>query len=403
MIEHWPWLLTPLTAQTLGGWFAPPGVTALMMGLDGRWSAIRITLESQLIGLALILLATARAWEDVDTSNALAYVFVAGIAALFAGLLALEASMLRQAAVSPVRWDDEVDAVFAGDLTAALGYRTPAGGIVVQAVAPIGMRDRDTGTIGFTTSLGFSKKLERIARDPRVAMAFHAREHGTSRSDVYVLVQGTARVIEQPTAQQRQRVRELSTVQLGPPAEGPFWNRWLREYYRARVPVEITVERIAIWPDLRCAGERRVIGEPWPQTTPDSQTPPKNGTGARVDVKRAQRRLAKTDAPLAGFAGADGRPVVVPVTISAARRPARAHQPCAAVRCPPRRPARAPLPAVADRARDPPAHGLAGRNALRAPHRDGLPSAREQDAPAAPQRPTRQTRRPERRPEVPQE
>jgi hypothetical protein len=131
--------------------------------------------------------------------------------------------------VSPVVWDDEVDAVLTGDLTAGLGYRTPAGGVVVQAVAPIGMRDREQGTIGFTTSLGFSKKLERIARDPRVAMAFHAREHGACRSDAYVLVQGTARVIEQPTAEQRQRVRELSTAQLGPPAEGPFWNRWLRE------------------------------------------------------------------------------------------------------------------------------------------------------------------------------
>jgi hypothetical protein len=90
MIEHWPWQLTPLTAQTLGGWFALPGVTALMMGLDGRWTAIKITLESQLIGLALILLGTARAWDDVDTSNALAYVFVAGIAGLFVALLALE-------------------------------------------------------------------------------------------------------------------------------------------------------------------------------------------------------------------------------------------------------------------------------------------------------------------------
>lgn len=90
MIEQWPWHLTPLTAQTLGGWFALPGVTALMMGLDGRGSAIRITLESQLIGLALILLGTARAWEDVDTSNTLAYVFVAGILGLFAALLALE-------------------------------------------------------------------------------------------------------------------------------------------------------------------------------------------------------------------------------------------------------------------------------------------------------------------------
>src|SRR3954470_21019524 len=96
MIAHWPWTLTPLTAQTLGGWFALPGVTALMMGLDGRWSAIRITLESQLIGLTLILLGTARAWEDIDTTNALAYVFVAGIAGLFVALLALEAIMVAR-------------------------------------------------------------------------------------------------------------------------------------------------------------------------------------------------------------------------------------------------------------------------------------------------------------------
>src|SRR3954452_817627 len=89
MIAHWPWLLTPLTAQTLGGWFALPGVTALMMGLDGRWSAIRITLESQLIGLGLILLGTARAWEDVDSSNVLAPVFVAVAGLLFALLLTL--------------------------------------------------------------------------------------------------------------------------------------------------------------------------------------------------------------------------------------------------------------------------------------------------------------------------
>src|SRR3954464_15981159 len=98
MIEHWPWTLTPLTAQTLGGWFALPGVTALMMGLDGRWSAIRITLESQLIGRALILLGTARAWDAIDTGNALAYVFVAGLAALFALLAALEARMVSAGA-----------------------------------------------------------------------------------------------------------------------------------------------------------------------------------------------------------------------------------------------------------------------------------------------------------------
>ena len=71
-------------------------VALVMMGLDGRWSAIRITLESQLIGLALILLGTIRAWDDIDTSNTIAPVFVAGIAGLFVCLLALEWYMLSR-------------------------------------------------------------------------------------------------------------------------------------------------------------------------------------------------------------------------------------------------------------------------------------------------------------------
>jgi hypothetical protein len=95
MIDIWPWTLTPLTAQTLGGWFALPGITALMMGLDGRPSAIHITLQSQVIGLALILLAAARDWGSFDTSNELSYVFVIGLGALLAGLLALELHMRR--------------------------------------------------------------------------------------------------------------------------------------------------------------------------------------------------------------------------------------------------------------------------------------------------------------------
>lgn len=95
MIDVWPWTLTPLTAQTLGGWFALPGITAIMMGLDGRPSAIHITLQSQVIGLALILLAAARDWGSFDTSNALSYVFVLGLGGLLAGLLALELYMRR--------------------------------------------------------------------------------------------------------------------------------------------------------------------------------------------------------------------------------------------------------------------------------------------------------------------
>ena len=65
-----------------------------------------------------------------------------------------------------VSWPDDIDAILGGDLTAALAYVTPAGGAVVTAVAPIGLRDREQGTVTFTTSLGFGNKLERIKREP---------------------------------------------------------------------------------------------------------------------------------------------------------------------------------------------------------------------------------------------
>ena len=61
-------------------------------------------------------------------------------------------------------WSEDVDSVLAGDITAALAYLTRAGGAVVTAVAPVGMRDGEQGTVTFTSSLGFGKKLERIQR-----------------------------------------------------------------------------------------------------------------------------------------------------------------------------------------------------------------------------------------------
>src|SRR3954463_12659362 len=98
----------------------------------------------------------------------------------------------------PTTWPDEVDEVIAGDMTAALAYVTPAGGSVVTAVAPIGLRDRERGTVGFTTSLGLHKKLERIRRNPRVALAYHAREHGFADGGGFVLVQGDAELTLDP-------------------------------------------------------------------------------------------------------------------------------------------------------------------------------------------------------------
>jgi hypothetical protein len=219
--------------------------------------------------------------------------------------------------MAPVQWPDAVDEPIGGDLTAALAYVTPAGGAVVTAVAPIGLRDRDAGTVSFTTSLGFGRKLERIERDPRVALAYHAREHGHSTSSRYVLVQGSATVIREPDREYLDFIGQQAAPFLGPPARGAFWDRWLSAYYADRVPVHVDVHRIVSWPDLRCAGEPEVHGAAL-SAEPEPQEPPRKGTGPRVDCARAGRALTKLPHKLVAFRGGDGHPVVVPVRVASA-------------------------------------------------------------------------------------
>jgi nitroimidazol reductase NimA-like FMN-containing flavoprotein (pyridoxamine 5'-phosphate oxidase superfamily) len=216
----------------------------------------------------------------------------------------------------PVSWPDHVDEILDADLTAALGYATPAGGSVVMAVAPIGLRDRERGTVGFTTSLGFAKKLERIKTEPRVALAYHARQHGASSRSEFVLVQGRAEPVEKPSEEDRAMVRRLAEARLGSAREGFFWDRWLREYYMVRIPVWVHVDRMTVWPDLRCQGKPEVYGEPAPASATPPQKAPAKGTGPRVDVARAARRLAKTPYVLLGHVAADGYPAVGPVDVA---------------------------------------------------------------------------------------
>ena len=193
----------------------------------------------------------------------------------------------------PVAWPDDVDEVIHGDLTAGVAWTTPAGGCVITAVAPCGLRDREAGTVTFTTSLGFGKKLNRIRKDPRVALSYHARDHGHASGDQLVLVQGTARIVEQPDRDWLENVlTPAATRHLGAPRRGFFWDRWLQEYYADRVPVHVDVERIVVWPDLAGAGEPAVYGAPLPAGDPAPQDAPAKGTGPRVDARQGRREAA---------------------------------------------------------------------------------------------------------------
>ena len=187
----------------------------------------------------------------------------------------------------------------------------------MTAVAPIGMRERDQGTVTFTTSLGFGKKLERIKGNPRIALAYHAREHGFAEEPGFVLVQGVASPLTKPD---RALLEDVIGPQaerfMGPPRRGRlFWDRWLQEYYADRIPVTVEVERIVAWGDQRASGEPRVFGAPIPEQAPAPQPEPKNGAGPRVDPVRAARRIGALPNQLLASVGADGYPEVRPVAI----------------------------------------------------------------------------------------
>ena len=208
-----------------------------------------------------------------------------------------------------VSWPDEIDEIIGGDSAAAFTYLTPAKGAVIVPMAPLGMRDREAGTLSVTTSQGLWKKLERVRANPSVAIAFHAREHGDSERPEFVLAQGTASFATTPDREWLDSITPAWNHFLGPRSTG-LMGRWQSVYYWDRVAIDVEVRRLIVWPDLECRGEPRVIGEPLP-APPPPQRSPGNGTGPRVDAARLAKESSKLPHTLLGWAGGDGLPMVV--------------------------------------------------------------------------------------------
>src|SRR5687767_11259123 len=115
----------------------------------------------------------------------------------------------------PVHWSDEVDEIMGSELAAGFAYLTPAKGVVINPMAPLGIRDREAGTITLSSSLGLWKKLQRIKQNPGVALAYHARDHTGSRRTEYVLVQGKAAVQAEPDREWLESIRPEWEQHLG--------------------------------------------------------------------------------------------------------------------------------------------------------------------------------------------
>jgi general stress protein 26 len=216
----------------------------------------------------------------------------------------------------PNAWPDEVEEILASDQVVMLGSVTPAGGVVLTPVTNFAARDRAAGTVTVNSSIAASRKLERIARHPQVALAFHTRTHSLTTRPEYVLLQGNA-TISDPIPDYPTTIRD-NWERFAGRLEGRAWRWWMGPYF-TRVDITVTAHRISVWPDLTCRDPVTIHGTPPTSQSPPSQQPPPKGTDPRLDVERATRRAARLPHTMVGWVDADGYPFVVPVEVGNAQ------------------------------------------------------------------------------------
>jgi hypothetical protein len=206
-----------------------------------------------------------------------------------------------------VTWDGDIDDIITGDAAVGFASVTPARGVVIMPMAPLGLRDRDAGTVTITSSLGLPKKLVRLRKNPSVALAYHAREHGFSSSRLYVVLQGTAAVDPKPDREWLESITPEWERFLGPRKTGVL-GRMLEIYYWERVAIRIQVRRVLVYDGT--SAPPRVMGEDLPSGDPSPQSPPTGGTAPRVDTTKVAAHLDRLPHSLLGWVGSDGLPMV---------------------------------------------------------------------------------------------
>jgi hypothetical protein len=103
LIPVWPWTLTPFTARVIGSWFVLPGLVDIAIAVNRRWRSVKLVIQSQLVGLALILIGFIRGLGDLQMENPLSWSFIVGISLLALGLLLVYLLRGRKSQVGEMR------------------------------------------------------------------------------------------------------------------------------------------------------------------------------------------------------------------------------------------------------------------------------------------------------------
>lgn len=97
-INIWPWTLSPLTVRVMAGWHALPGLGALVLASDIRWSAWQVPMQSIAVWYGLLL---ALFWHQEELGTAgLANWYTVFVTGGLAGLLVVTMIMRAQPRLS---------------------------------------------------------------------------------------------------------------------------------------------------------------------------------------------------------------------------------------------------------------------------------------------------------------
>src|SRR5215213_871287 len=200
-----------------------------------------------------------------------------------------------------------------------------AGRPIVWPVTPYFRADE--GCIDVTTGVGYPKKADDAARNPKVALLFSDPTGSGLERAPMVLVQGIAAVDDRDLDANRERyAREAAeklpetTRQLPPESLRRFF-----DWYFTRIYVHVRPERVYVWPDASAEREPELLDSHMEEVRSghdeEPEAAPPAPAGGKVAWDRRVEELGSGyDTAVLSFVAPDGFPFSARVPVYADRR-----------------------------------------------------------------------------------
>ncbi len=76
MAAHWPWPVTPLSAQAVGSLLLAASAVQIRVTIDRRWSAVRIAAQTAILWVSMVIVAVVRGFDQFDTTRPMTWGFL---------------------------------------------------------------------------------------------------------------------------------------------------------------------------------------------------------------------------------------------------------------------------------------------------------------------------------------